>query len=269
MHFDLMSQVKRIAKIFKSPLKIFEIIRCGRKFANWFVITSAYVLRRKIPYPYTILTRKGSRIEVADWSEVTTVWRVFCAEEYRLPASCITIVDLGANIGAFTILAAENDPESQVIAVEPFPSTFQRLSDNVQANQLEDRVTLIQSAIHSTEKVVRMTSAESGHSYARRVTKSNVLESIEISGITLTSLLENHQISEVDLLKVDIEGGEYAMLEGCDDETLRKCKVIAMEYHDAKKRHLIWSRLESAGFECVRHLPGNWSGLVEFKRQSI
>jgi hypothetical protein len=47
---------------------------------------------------------------------------------------------------------------------------------------------------------------------------------------------------------------------------LRKCQMIAMEYHDVAKRSVIWNHLESAGSRCVRHKPEGWSGLAEFHR---
>ncbi len=58
------------------------------------------------------------------------------------------------------------------------------------------------------------------------------METVRVPGSTLAELMARLGLSRVDLLKVDIEGAEYAMFDAADDATLRRCAQIAVEFHD-------------------------------------
>jgi len=223
-------------------------------------------MARRLDYPYAVRTWAGHVLNVEDRSEITTVWHVYCGQEYQLPSDPRTLVDLGANIGAFSLFAAELCRTARIVAVEPFPSTFQRLQGMLRDNDLGKQVIAVQAAMHSSTGTVRMNAQAHGHSYARHLVGEGTEASVEVPAMTLAALFEQYELEAVDLLKVDIEGGEYAMLAACQPDVLRRCRVIALEYHDAARRRLIWDRLEHSGFRCTRHDARGWSGLAEFQR---
>ncbi len=260
------SRAGRLAASFLKFRRSVEVPRCIRFFDQWRLLTWAYIAAGKLDYPFRVTTRAGHTLTLEDWSEVTTLWHVYCAQEYQLRARAELVVDLGANFGAFSLLTAERLPGVRVIAVEPFPSTYSRLTDMIEQNSLADTITPVMAAINSHDTNVHMNAQADGHSYARKIVNETTEHTVEVPAMTLSTLFRTHQLDQIDFLKVDIEGGEYALLANCDPELLRQCQTIAMEYHDVARRQVIWDRLEAAGFECVRHHPGGWSGLAEFRR---
>jgi hypothetical protein len=63
-----------------------------------------------------------------------------------------------------------------------------------------------------------------------------------VSGISLSQLLCDHAVESVDLLKIDCEGGEYAILESTGADVLSRIRNIVFEYHDIEGG---WAKLES------------------------
>ncbi len=57
-------------------------------------------------------------------------------------------------------------------------------------------------------------------------------ETVRVPGTTLAGMLARLGLAQVDLLKVDIEGAEYAMFDAADDATLGRCAQITVEFHD-------------------------------------
>lgn len=257
-----------MAKALSRVDRVGEVFRCARTVASWRSVAWSYIAGGELPYPFPVRTRGGHVLEVQDWSEVTTVWHVFCAQEYRVPRRAETIVDLGANIGAFSVFAIEQRPEARIVAVEPFPSTGERLQRTIQQNRLDNRITAVLAAVQASDGFAWMSGRHDEYSYARRIVGEATAAAIQVPALTLGTLFERHRLGHVDLLKMDTEGGEYAVLETCDRAVLRQCRVIALEYHDSARRGVIWEQLQRAGFRCVRHRPQGWSGVAEFHRQA-
>ena len=82
-------------------------------------------------------------------------------------------------------------------------------------------------------------------SVAKTISDNSVLVKSE----TLNSLIE--RVGEIDLLKIDIEGAEYDLLEKTDIELLSKAKNIILEFHDNNDRRVnkLTEKLIRAGFE--------------------
>ena len=133
-------------------------------------------------------------------------------------------VDIGANIGLFTLNAANLVGESgNVIAFEPFKLNWNSLKKNVSMNRYSS-VKIENMAIgekngeislyyDDSESNLGMVSfKEKGHS---------IKESIE--SITLDTYIENQSITKIDFIKLDIEGGEFNALKGMI-ETLNRFK---------------------------------------------
>ncbi len=63
-----------------------------------------------------------------------------------------------------------------------------------------------------------------------------------VPGISLGQLLQDHAVESVDLLKIDVEGGEYAILESTPADVFSRVRNIVFEYHDIDGG---WAMLES------------------------
>lgn len=143
-----------------------------------------------------------------------------------------TCVDIGANVGFFTVhLAKAVGPEGRVFAIEASPGNFQRLERNIALNRLGN-VHARQAAITAEEGPVRFSLSPAVNSGWGRIGEfASAAGVIEVPGITFDAFATAQGIDRVDLLKIDIEGHELSFLEGAR-ESLRRgvIKRILVEY---------------------------------------
>ena len=120
----------------------------------------------------------------------------------------MTFVDVGANVGYFTLLAASLG--ARVVAYEPTPAVYKRLRENVELNGLQN-VSLLNAAV--AEKAGTLTFHQSPDD-----PEANSIfgegECIEVEAVALDEDLSRRSIQHVDLLKIDAEGAEPLVLAG-------------------------------------------------------
>lgn len=145
----------------------------------------------------------------------------------RLVEPGMTIVDVGANYGQFTLLAARLvGDDGQVHAFEPTSYSFRRLSENVHyLNGLGQRVHLNPTAVGDQNghavlyefppggtATWNSLSSHTMHTQGRAVTPS---QTENVAVVTLDKYCLDHKIEQIDLLKIDVEGFEVEVLKGC------------------------------------------------------
>jgi FkbM family methyltransferase len=144
-------------------------------------------------------------------------------------------VDLGANEGYFTVLAAKMmGPEGRVVAIEPQTRLQEVLRRNLKENGVERIVEVSEFAISDEEGSATFyltPDVNCGSSGLAQTTRyKNPTESVKTT--TLAKLLAAKKIGRVDLLKIDIEGYEYEAVLGSKEVFLNKIpKRIALELH--------------------------------------
>lgn len=176
-----------------------------------------------------------------DWraSEHIPLREVLARGEYWpaaewLPLPGDTVVDVGANAGVYTVATARLvGPEGRVVAIEPNPVVLGRLAANVRQNGFEDRVTILPIAIadHTARGLVV---DQSGNSTVARIQVLAEGESIPSGTVgvrTLDDALEDLGIARVDVLKIDVEGLERAVMDGAE-RTLAHANRVAVEIGD-------------------------------------
>ena len=170
-----------------------------------------------------------------------------------------TVIDIGANIGAFTVLAASRVGASgKVLAFEPEVATFKCLLKNIQLNQLTN-VTAINQAIDKTEGLAELRvghkSAFSNIHGSLGHMKSITTQTVETT--TLVKVFETFKIAKVNLLKVDCEGSEYDLFETLPPFIAARIEQIAMEVHHTSEHHPreMVLQLERLGFKVQNTQP--------------
>jgi FkbM family methyltransferase len=162
--------------------------------------------------------RAGYTFNVRDGDTgVQTFDEIFIHDYYRLPSgqAAATIVDLGANIGLFSLYAHMRMPHATVFALEADPATFQVLAENLLMNSLETSIRPFQLAISSqTGKARFFCTHTSGWSSLYNVRGAEHGEPAEVDAIRLSSFCGDHCIDVIDFLKIDIEGAEYEAILG-------------------------------------------------------
>ena len=165
-------------------------------------------------------------------------------------------VDIGANIGAYTVLSAAI-AGARGIAIEPVPTTFRHLMDNVCLNKLQQQTECYNVAIGEQQGVLRFTSTQdtTNHVIAENETAS---EGIEVPVTTLDSMLGER---DPVCIKVDVEGFETAVVSG-GERTFAKhsLQAVLMELNGSGGRYgfsedKLHRRLQEHGFESFSYDP--------------
>jgi FkbM family methyltransferase len=137
----------------------------------------------------------------------------------RLLPSINCFVDIGANIGFFSLLAAAQGRQRiRVIACEPASSNFKKLSAAIGANALEDLISPHHLAIGEAKGHANLhlySFGSGGHSLKPAPGMRPFSETEQVELDTLDNLQAQHKISEErTLLKIDVEGGEHQVFAG-------------------------------------------------------
>lgn len=240
--FDLLKNTRR------AP----EILRCARETSQWPQITSAYLGFSKLLYPILLRLRSGHCIRLEELTDVKTFWQIFLRRVYRVEASDRIILDIGSNVGLFALYAARQAPEARIFAAEPFPATFERLLQAVNEHHLTERITCLNCAITAAGGVRMMRNDTLPSQRRSLVPSGNTASGIQVQAKTLGELLREQALDRVNLLKMDIEGGEYEVLLSTSPDVLRTIRRVALEYHGDCAPHSklqIFDHLREAGFE--------------------
>lgn len=151
-------------------------------------------------------------------------------KQMSLPASA-TIVDVGGNIGTFSLTAAAIFPESSIHTFEPEKANYKALSDNIQRNN-QKNVHTHNCAIGPNEgKMSLHVNAESTGSHSVLEGHTTNTNTQEITVTTLEKFVTENNISTIDLLKMDIEGAEYDIFYNMPKQVLSMVKRITLEIH--------------------------------------
>jgi FkbM family methyltransferase len=258
----------RLFRGIRSVSRASEIIRCIKQTRQWPEVIPGYLGVQDLVWPYEFSLRNGHTIDLADWSDLTTIWAVLFGDEYRVSPDDEVIVDLGANIGAFTLMALATAPHANVFAVEPFPTSFARLEACVRRNAVGDRVECRQLAITGYDGMVTMDGAPGIASHSRRLLpEDKVAEPVAVRGVSLRQFVEQESLTHIDYLKMDIEGAEFEVIEHAPVDVLRRAKVIGLEVHgDQAEFGKLWDKFKLSGFDERRLARRPFWMTVEFER---
>jgi len=145
---------------------------------------------------------------IATVAELSVLRHVMRLHEYEAAGEPRVIFDLGANAGFATLYFSRRYPDATIVAVEPDPVTYKRLEHNV--GNLP-RVTLLRQAVGDTEGPVRFFPSKNSVA-SSLIAREGAEPPVEVTGATVASLMAAAGVGRVDLLKVDIEGAEFAAL---------------------------------------------------------
>lgn len=197
--------------------------------------------------PKKIIVRDGVRFNVRrGTSDTYVINEVFRHKVYGAPPHGI-IVDIGANIGAFSLFAART--ADTIFSFEPESSNHSQLLKNIALNQYRN-IMPFKKAVGGKVGTVTLHRAASNLGASSVVHQvSNDVETVEM--ITLDSVFRLCNIERINFLKIDIEGSEYELFENASLEALGKIDMIVMETHPVHGRNVgdIRCKLESAGFK--------------------
>jgi FkbM family methyltransferase len=169
-------------------------------------------------------------------SQFLSLGPLFEATEMRLVASLLRpgmkVIDAGANIGLYSLLAAKRvEGAGHIWSFEPSQNTYRLFLDNLALNGITN-VSPYQLALSDAAGELTLR-AESGFGdlyrhldYTGKATKDDIIETVTVG--TLDDFAAAQGITAIDFLKIDVEGGEYRLLKGAQRLLSHSPGVIVM-----------------------------------------
>jgi len=236
-------------------------LRYARHYRNWRELARERAAKRK---PRRAELRDGTRFEAPEGVNVLrVVTPVFHKHVYTppglelRPGDCV--VDVGANIGAFAVYAAQR-ARGPLLAIEPHPANAAALRANLRANGAE-RAQVAECAVADAAGVLPLVLGAPGttHRLGAAGNAPTAGGSIDVRVATLPELLAEHGIARVDFLKLDCEGAEGRILPSLPDAFWSGLRAVALEFHDdasALSHAELQELLETRGFRVTRAWDG-------------
>jgi FkbM family methyltransferase len=227
-----------------------------------------------------------------DWVSTQLFWYGLERSEpdalvfYKLARTAQVTIDVGAHIGLYSLLASCANPRGRVIAFEPLPRVFARLQGNVEANQ-RDNIQCLPMAVGQNEGIqdfyfapIDALPSSSGLN-PRFFDNSGVpFRSQPVPVVSLDAFCLSSRIERVDLVKIDTESTEAAVLEGMAHQLAESqphilCEVLdvsdtAEEIEGLLNRHgYRFFHLTPDGPQAQTHLVGHpfWRNYVCIARE--
>lgn len=157
----------------------------------------------------------------------------------------LTVVDIGANIGFFSLSFLSKYPQTRIVAFEPHPYCYGVL-ENYQLAFPEFNFDIFQQAVGRFDSTLTLkTSNLDGFA-----TMSSIFENesnthhFEVESIKLDTAIKNQDLDEIDLLKIDCEGSEYAILYNSSPEVFDKIRAISIETHEGSNQNESFQMLD-------------------------
>lgn len=256
-----LSAIKKLPNFIWWLFKCFFIVKSPIEFIwNYIFI--------KCPKNKKVYFRNGIIINLSDNPEdIVTVFIVFIKKEYGNIAKDSTILDLGANIGTFSVYASIAGAK-KIHAYEPNTEAYDLLCKNIELNNLLNIVIPHKKAISSISYTQVKFPAEA--SPQNKIIEGDECEEYElVNTINLKDIVGENNLDIVDLLKLDCQGIEYDIINNIDLETISRICSIKMEYHNAKEDKII-TKLESLGFNLdYKNKESSLMGNLWFSKKTV
>ena len=173
----------------------------------------------------------------------------------RLSCEGTVFVDVGANMGYFSLLWAGLNPHGRVTAFEAAPRNIKLISHNIDQNRLADRITLVPKAAGHKTGTIHFNTGPIDQTGWGGISNDASAHNIDIPIVRLDEELPD---SMIDVLKVDVEGADTWVLYGCE-KLLRKRLIrrIFFEQNSARMAELgigtneARDFLASFGYACI------------------
>lgn len=240
------SRSRRFYYAARQRYRIYWLARAaGRYFLNADEFKNALTVHGGIEL-VDLRTTDGLTITIRrNYGDAMTIGEIFVGNNYvrdlALPHNPV-VIDVGGFIGDFSLYAVKRLNARRVIVCEPSPRNWALLLKNIANNGYEDRIEPVNKAV--TEGGSTMMNVDAPDEEQCMVSAYNTSGQplSAVPGISLGDLLRDCAVESVDLLKIDCEGGEFAILESSAADVLGRIRNIVFEYHDIGG---VWAKLES------------------------
>jgi FkbM family methyltransferase len=214
---------------------ITSLFQFRQYFKNSGAVWSAYRTRTPLP-PMVLKTGLTLHHDPADESlgmfREFFVDRAYTSKKFYNPRCGDVVVDIGGKIGFFALSMEWMARGVRIHTFEPSSERRVRLKRNVTTNRLNPFITVYPFIVGVAASPQLQTAGKAGlRSLEGRPNSSfSMLEVLPT--LSLTEAIDLTGAAEVDLLKIESEGNEVAILEGADPETWSKIRRVVVKYHE-------------------------------------
>ncbi len=187
---------------------------------GWFGRRAALILRKAVlaqDLPVIDATVDGLKLRLYTQDNVSERKFLFMPQFFdpfergllkKTLAEGSTFVDVGANAGIYTLIAAPLVGGSgKVLSIEPNPAVLERLKFNAALNGFDKRIITEQAGVSDAEGSFDLTLDDSNLGGSSLVAERSSRK-ISVACYKLLALVQKHQLPKIDALKIDIEGAE-------------------------------------------------------------
>lgn len=217
-------------------LHLLRALYRAARYRGWRIIRPWHERLARRP----IITQVGADLMLLDLQEVYNRFLFYLGtgtiEEYASFCASIrpgmTVVDVGANVGVFTLAAARlAGREGHVIAFEPLERNWRYLVANLALNGYHN-VVVEPMAVTDHDGTLQMYAFGKDNLSVSREVAGRELQTWSVPSCRLNTYVAQHAIPGVDVIKIDVEGAEAAVLEGMRDLlTARNRPTLVVEIH--------------------------------------
>jgi len=176
-------------------------------------------------YGYKFECRKNTTdiLHIIDFEPETT--------EFLLNQKGKVFIDVGAHIGRYSIILSKNF--EKVIAIEAEPYNYSQLVKNIKLNNLWNKVIPLNVALTNNDGIVKLNLSEEG-SGRHSIVVNHRRGSIEVLGLKLDTVIDLLRIDpkDIDVIKIDVEGAEYFVLQGMEKVLKEGKPILVIEIGD-------------------------------------
>lgn len=228
-----MPKSRKINPVSRKIRYLFQAFPLIRKVRNWYQIPlTLFNSGKKV----VLQLKTGEQFTISHLLDALTIKEIFLDQDYKVNLSNPeVIIDIGANIGTFSILQAKKHPQCNIYAFEPAKATNKLLKTNLRLNGIKNVIISQKGVGAKPGKHILYTHSASGLSSLINTKTATRPEKISIT--TLDQIFQNHKIKKCDLLKMDCEGAEFEILFNTSGQTFKKIKNLVLEYHDGLTKH--------------------------------
>lgn len=189
-----------------------------------------------------------------DSADALVLREIFFCDEYVFVDSLLTepprtMIDLGGNIGLAALWFALRYPGLRLLVVEPDPSNYCLALANLRHEIGTGTCDVVEAAAWSTDGWVGL-DRQSRTDWSLRCVPAPAGAS-RIRALSLPSLLETSGFDQIDLLKIDIEGGEQELLTHAVSSWSDRVRTIVCERHNGLSHDWFCDQLDGCGFRCL------------------
>lgn len=214
---------------------------------------------------HNLALKNGLKVSVnKSAGDLTTLFEIFVNDDYDFKGNqdeTFNILDIGANVGYFSLYITKRFPNAKIYSFEPFPDTYNRLSDNVNRNKAGN-ITPYKLAVSDFTGTSDFYSFDWAgcNTLIDGKFDEGLYKVTKVECIPFDDILKTTGVTQFEFGKIDCEGSEYKIFINSKDEIIRSVKNYIIEVHDDKQfsRQDLIDRFTKLGYKVE-----DWVSLIK------